>query len=352
LNFWNISYAQPMFLPLSIEDAAAFSLLVYHDKDNEPEIPDGYQLLCKCPPELQSKNYYGEAYYRLIYHTYPDGTKSTTPTSIYIVISHRGTVLNYDNIEDDLRVSLHEAPASFFSSSLKFTNYVHNLVKMRFSENKNSAVVTYIHVGHSLGAIHAELNYAYQYSMSETDGSYHQTYEISFESPGSKPIMEPLIDRGDISTTFRYYSPGSVAIDGDINLINTANDQITPPEYIYDYSFFDSTPIIKSQMNPIDFKYFSTYYTKYQHSMINIYNYIKKHGSNPSENLPDTTGALSAYEYYKNYYYGPTYHERTIYWDHVFSTYWNFHDEIHSGYGNDFYAYKKHMIENYLNVIQ
>jgi hypothetical protein len=39
---------------LSEKDAAAFALLVYHDKGNEPNIPDDFTLLCKYPIEMQN----------------------------------------------------------------------------------------------------------------------------------------------------------------------------------------------------------------------------------------------------------------------------------------------------------
>jgi hypothetical protein len=151
---------------LSEKDAAAFALLVYHDEGNEPDIPDGFTLLCKCPIEMQSKNYYGEAYYRIEYAYYSDGRK--IPAGVTVVIVHRGTILTKDNLEDDLQVALKIAPDAYFTGSKPFTNYVSSLAYSKFPYSEGFFTHHFVHVGHSLGAIHAELNYVSQRMLIST----------------------------------------------------------------------------------------------------------------------------------------------------------------------------------------
>jgi hypothetical protein len=324
------------------KDAAAFSLLVYRDQINPPPIPDGFILLCQCPLEFQNKDYYGEAYYRLEYDTNSDGHKTDKPIGVTVVIAHRGTVLKTDNLIDDLQVTLKMAPNSFFTSSKPFTDYVRTLAYSKFPYSEGFATHTFIHTGHSLGAIHAELNYVYQ-----TKNDYGNVYAITFESPGSKEIIVGLILTNILSSgTLLWWTGSSVEIiNADINCINTLNHQISRVWRInHGYDFVN---VPKMNVSPVDIKYFMTLFTYDQHSMEKIYDYFKN-GGQLFIHRDYPVGIENAFKYYKTYY-PESNKEHRDYWDQAFKLYWDNHNEIHAAYGNSLDNYREYMIRHHLS---
>lgn len=321
------------------KDAAAFSLLVYQDEANQPSIPDGFTLLCKCPLEFQNKDYYGEAYYRLEYGIYLDGHKTDKPVGVTVVIAHRGTILKADNLSDDLQIALRMAPDSFFTSSKPFTDYVRALVYSRFPYSDGFFTHTFIHTGHSLGAIHAELNYANQ-----INDNLSGTYAVTFESPGSKEIIENLILTNLLPRNALKLSESVEIINADINVINTSNQQVSAPLRIN--PGYDFINIPKIDVSPIDIKYFSTFFTIDQHNMAKIFNYFKNGGA-IIDCGPYPEGIINAFKYYKTYDPNVDKGHRD-YWDQAFKVYWDHHSEIHAEYGNNLDSYREYMIRHHL----
>ncbi len=341
----------------SEKDAAAFSLLAYQDEENQPSIPDGFALLCKCPLEFQNKDYYGEAYYRLEYGIYPDGHKTDKPVGVTVVIAHRGTILKTDNLSDDLLVALKMAPDSFFMSSKPFTDYVRSLVNSKFPYSDGFFTHTFIHTGHSLGAIHAELNFVFQ----KKDDRFGNIYATTFESPGSKEIIKSFILSNLLPSTSLCDIWSIEIVNTDINLINTANEQAYLPWRISPgYNFIN---IPKIDISPIDIKYFSTLFTLDQHNMAKIYNYFKNGGNlmasrdHSKEYVSNSAcdavsdypvGIINAFKYYK--IYDPEWHkEHRDYWNQAFKVYWDNHNEIHAEYGNNLDTYREYMIRHHLS---
>ena len=323
---------------LSRKDAAAFALLAYHDEANNPDIPDGFTLLCQCPIEMQSKNYYGEAYYRIDYAYYSDGRK--IPAGVTVVIAHRGTILTKDNLEDDLQVALKIAPDAYFTGSKPFTNYVSSLVYSKFPYKEGFFTHHFVHVGHSLGAIHAELNYVSQRKNEWSDNMFATT----FESPGSKEIMTGLISIGELSTSSLYWASSIEIINTDVNAINSFNEQAGIILWIRPGYHFTHIP--KIDFPPTDFKYFLTAFTLDQHSMLNIYKFLKNDGQ--IDNVGSfPVGINNAYKYYLTYFPSLDNAHRD-YWNEAFKDYWDNHSEIHAEYNNDFINYRDYEIKHHL----
>lgn len=325
----------------SEKDAAAFSLLVYQDEENQPSMPDGFALLCKCPLEFQNKNYYGEAYYRLEYGIYPDGHKTDKSVGVTVVIAHRGTILKTDNLSDDLLVALKMAPDSFFMSSKQFTDYVRSLVYSKFPYGDGFLMYRFMHTGHSLGAIHAELNYLYHRSKEPLG----YIYATTFESPGSKEIIEGLMLTNSLPAASLAWASSIEIINTDINVINTANQQASFPYRISPgYNFLN---IPKINISPIDIKYFATFFSIDQHNMTKIYNYFQK-GGDFIDCGPYPAGIINAFNYYK--IYNPTIDQgHRDYWNQAFKVYWDNHNEIHTDYGDKFDNYREYMIRHHLS---
>ena len=149
------------------KECSALALDVYRDADRPP-LPEGYQLLCDCPKELQHDDYFGAAYYVVI-----------DDRSVSVVIAHRGTKINFGNLIDDLLLALEIAPEAYELSSKPFTEYVINQANEKFPKGTR---LSYVFTGHSLGSIHAELCMASKCELDEFSA-------ITFESPGSKPII-------------------------------------------------------------------------------------------------------------------------------------------------------------------
>lgn len=334
---------------ISYKDAAAFSLLVYHDQKDEVSVPDGFFLLCTCPIWLQNKNYYGEAYYKYAINE----SNGQEMKRVTIVITHRGTILKSGNLEDDLLVALHAAPESFILSSRKFTEYVIDLAYKKFTREDGFWIHNFVHVGHSLGAIHAELNNIEQ-TIKSLMNPFTDIQAIVFESPGSRKIIESLMITKDMLGNSLYWGDTTV-INSDINLINSFNQQAHYRKVRRIYTGYTLMNIPGIDINPIDIKYFSSIFTADQHSMSKIYKYFKN-GGDVNYNHNDygyIYGVKDAFEYYKTYceksdiHYADIHHRN--YWDMVLKDYWDRHDQMHSQYNNSFLEYKQYTIDHHLN---
>lgn len=323
---------------LTETDAAAFALLVYHDKP-QPSVPVGFTLLCQCPLSLQNKNYYGEAYYRLDYAT----GHHVQPYGVTVVIVHRGSILSLYNIVDDFLIAFQKTPDSFLMSSKLFTDYVSSMVYEKFPHAVGFSAHQFFHVGHSLGAIHAELNYVYQ-----REKLLDHVHAIVFESPGSKEIMERLMFKGKLADSALWWAEEIKIINADINVINSFNQQVSMVARISPgYNFIN---IPKVDLSPVDLKYFATLFTLDQHSMEKIYNYFM-HGGHILNMESYPVGIMSAFRYYKNYY--PVFNKaHRDYWDQVLQVYWDRHHEIHAKYNNSESNYREYIISHYLLLVR
>lgn len=301
---------------------STFALNVYQDNNIKP-IPDGYQLLCDCPPEMQQDNYFGQAYY---------STSSIGSGIVEVVIAHRGTELNFGNIVDDLLLALKIAPEAYELSSKPFTDYVEKLIRTKFP----SSNFIFVHTGHSLGAIHAELCTAYQYPKVRIIDA---VVCISFESPGSKPIINALVEKGELNKNL-YMLPFLITTENaDVNVITCCNEHITQPNMCpvgYDIGTLKSFPIDKLD--------WVLKFSLDQHKMIKMYNYWHRTEKNPNIEVKKSTwpvGFDAGYQYYK------TYSNHPLYWDSVLTKYWDDNPDLQSAYNGDYGKYYQELKNEY-----
>jgi hypothetical protein len=302
-----------------IKECAAFSLEVYRDKDRPP-IPPGFIWLCDCPTELQNDSYFGAAYY------FP-----VTDEMFHVVIAHRGTVLTFGNIMDDLLLALQIAPDAFELSAKPFTKYVKNLLTSKFPK----IFSIYVHTGHSLGAIHTELCVANESA---------NALGVTFESPGSKPIIVDLVSKGKlpidaIARACLYVN----TYNADVNAVNSCNEQISMQVSLCrrEYSFGTSTLL------PMDRIYYISEFTLDQHSMLKMYLHWQRVGEEKSatglkskENRVASwpIGFSAGYSYYMKYSNHPDY------WDAALRSFWDKNPDVQAAYKgkySDYYAYMK-----------
>lgn len=317
---------------ISILEAATFAKLIYHE-NNAPTIPLGFSLLCESPSLFRRHHYYGEAYYRVSYEKGDD-----QPSTVTVVITHRGTEINMDNLYDDLLIGMKSVPTAFLTSSKPFTDYVRNRVFSTFPTIKQ---LKFVHVGHSLGAIHAELNHVYQRDIQHDPF----VFTITFENPGSKDILKQLIKFSVLNKHSIQADHAITTINADINAINSLNDQLSPTvlQIRPGYHFF---PILNVNLSPIDIRYFLTLFTFDQHSMDHLYQYLKKGGSAIRLGV-FPVGLRQAYAYYKTYHPIDD-HDHQRYWEAALKHYWDQHPHMHKDYAYQYDAYHDYMIAHHL----
>lgn len=305
-------------IPQYNDEYSALALDVYRDKDRPP-IPSYLTWLCDCPPELQSKDYFGAAYY------------ANSGDYVHIYIAHRGTILSFENLIDDLLIALGKAPRTFESNAKPFIEYVKKQVSSKLPQKKISVIN---HTGHSLGAILAELFVAL--------GS--DSYSVSgrtFESPGSKPIIKDLMNQGKLPRDALARTQSLVTIyNADVNVINSCNEQATDLRaYLcsvgYDFSSIQS-------IFPVSIAYYLTKFTPDQHSMLKMYRFMQ--GTVHWETFPqDVAGLGYGYSFYKKY---QDYRHR-YYWDAALKIYWDTNLDIQKQYHGDYGAYRSFMLKTY-----
>lgn len=302
--------------------AAYFSLITYKEEALNV-VPANYHLLATCPSKLQKENYYGESYYTV-----------SSNNAVTVFIAHRGSVYSYHDIESDFWIYEGKTPSSFNEGAMPFVDHVTQTAKEKFPNQP----IVFVHTGHSLGSIHAELAYAYQNSKI-TD----PIFAISFENPGSKPIMEDAISRGYVRKDALSLTEHVEIYNTDANAINTCNPHFKAPNWINVGYQFNAT----IDEMPTDYTYFITTFTPSQHSIINIVNkfdantvvYDKKEYPN---------GRSKAYDFYLTYDINPVHQD---YWDKAIADYWDKHQKIHSKYNNNFAAFKQEMIDTKLTRV-
>ena len=306
--------------------SAHFSLIAYNEKEVKYILPVGYKQFCVCPEAQQENDYYGESYY----HINPD-------ESVTIVITHRGTVLSLDNIFNDIKVALGSMPPSFKSSAIPFTRMVVAEAQKQFV----GKTCHFIHTGHSLGAILAELSFAYHHSHLDEN-----VYAISFESPGSLPLLQDAIDKNLIQASVLALKDRVEIYNGDINLINSHNPHFKTPHNIdLGYTFDDEL----IDLFPTFVEYFYTSFTKSQHSIVKIYKHFTGEDSKIYRLADYPVGRQEAFEYYMTFNKNPA-HQR--YWEEVIKHYWDTHDDTQTSYDNKFADFRSYVIDQLTRIQQ
>lgn len=310
-----------LLTPYDGDVLSAFASIAYIE--DAPPVPEGYTWLCDCPKKMQSKDYFGTAYYR----------QDPESGIIDVVIAHRGTVNSAYNVLDDLRILLKSTPKAWEEGSKPFTDYVVNLINTTFPKSTKH----YAQVGHSLGAIHADLCFAYQAQNTALD-----TLQcVTFENPGSKPMIEDLVkDKTFKSSTINDICHQAYIYNADVNAINSCNKQlgktIFPCKVGYQFQ--------ASDLSPVTFEYYLANFTVDQHHIANFYNLF--HTQPPvvlNQQKTWSAGIQAGFDYYRLYTNHPDY------WDLALKNYWDNCEAVRNTYENDYDAYHKDMIDTYLS---
>ncbi|KIE06171.1 hypothetical protein NF27_BK00920 [Candidatus Jidaibacter acanthamoeba] len=205
--------------------AAKFSNIVYNDanplyKDGGYLNLEGWELL-ESSKNRDENGYFGAAF----------GANNT------IIIAHRGTeVGSLDDIKNDISI-FYNKPLTQLPYALKFSKFV---------ENKYNSIFSYLHTGHSLGGL-----------LAEVVGLSLKQPVISFEAPGAYQAANAVLNdpdkiKGDNITT--YFT--------DPNFINTHGKHIANNFYKVDY-FTNPTGVELTDY---------IIYSVKQHSMENLMN--------------------------------------------------------------------------------
>ena len=311
-------------------ECATFSLYVYRDQD-QPPLPDGWSVLLDCPSELQHEGYYGIAFI--------NATTVAGETFYDVVIAHRGTVITKDDIWNDVEIFLGWIPDQFSKGAYLFDEYVRQYMQQTYPDPIPSPDINYsiTHTGHSLGAALAELCVA---SSVRFMTSNEPATGMTFESPGSKPIIVDMESKGELPVGALLWAQNNVLTTlADVDAVNTCNEQVASQSYSigatpigYDYAA-DSTDA--GIMPPGITLYFANYTISDQHKMVKMYQYwreseeyefVKKESA---QDTPWPIGLENGYMCYSNY------DLRQYYWDGYIQYIWDNHPEIHQEYNND-----------------
>lgn len=342
---------------------AAFALDVYRDK-HRPALPADWLTLCDCPSAYQKKGYFGAAYYRM-----------QTAGQMTVIIAHRGTA-NLKGVYEDVRYLLLEksVPPQFSEGAQPFINYVREQLQQQFPDMN----ITVAFAGHSLGATLAEISLAYaQSTFGLADSHYDAEGNLlgercweaayTFESPGSAPIMDKMLQQNEISTVVRTQIADDLFIyNADVDAINTCMPHQTLRLLTLDvgYSWISlkdgSYPLAPTAL------YFLLNFTiKDQHGMQKIYDFFQNPTDvfakdRPTPELIWPQNAWAAYQLYGTYEGISSTSSHTQYWDGFNNSVdeaigyiqrvWDTHPEIHMQYENAyniFYAdYKQALIDH------
>jgi hypothetical protein len=132
-----------------------------------------------------------------------------------VVIAHRGTDLkNLATLKADLQIAGRNVPDQY-TNAKKFVSQV-------MANSQKIASPVYFQTGHSLGAILAELAAA-----------EFNTNAVTFESPGSRPIIQKMASGAQLKTYLANADAKVSTYNAAPNMINTVNGHVGTLYRIY-----------------------------------------------------------------------------------------------------------------------
>lgn len=162
---------------------ATFSLDSYQKPEDNVVLPDGWQT-------FRTSDSYGLStggYFGIVYIN-----NNVTPKQL--VVAHRGTSPDFPDIVNDLILALEQVPLQFTNNAVPFITAIKNELGTALPQYQ----ITF--TGHSLGAVLAELSAAKE-----------NVKAVTFDSPGSKPIIENMVSDSTL--------PNSALIQANQNVI-------------------------------------------------------------------------------------------------------------------------------------
>lgn len=293
-----------------------------------PEFISEYKLYNTFKPGPADQGYYGACFVRVDEF---EGKKS-----VDIVFSHRGTILNLNNIIDDLRIVLGYPPETYKVA----LNYITNTINELARQYGANAINCIENTGHSLGGVIADLLSLKLYA---TMSSQYDFYSTTFECPGSKAATLAYIKKGELPNKVlgfaKEYCQNFV---NDINIINCCQEQVGINNKLlpqtYDFHYGRRALAIPDQSNCLKNFYYLFTYVADQHRIIKIYESIKDE-ADWEEDIPYPVGVGNSYRAYLDY------KSRQHYWDSYMKELWKTDPKQREDFKGKYKNYVLHFID-------
>lgn len=263
-----------------------FSEDVYLKSGRRP-IPADWQEFKNPDFYFSGWGYYGKCY-----------IKQEELNHYQVIFSHRGTIFSIKNLLEDLYIALDAVPSAY-TRALEF---IKSTLKLLISSKSSDTTFIVSHTGHSLGA-----------AIAEIVGAFRDESVVSLESPGTRDMIQKLVENGILSQNTLQKTAGKVIqLMADVNFINTYNNQVSLPytcilkPYNLEPNFNWAATIIEKLMTPAahigeyyyDNPYYYTTYALSQHMVDNFSAYLEE--KEPILQTSWPVGLANGYKAYKS----------------------------------------------------
>lgn len=320
---------------LSIFEAAAFALDVYRDV-NRPALPNGWRLYLDYTPEEHDRDYFGACYINTI--TFPGAPEILTR----VVFAHRGTIFKFGDFVSDFILALGDVPNQFLYAK-KFYDLAVLKLKNDFPSESGEIEQIAVQSGHSLGAVISEIMCV----ATAGSNSLPITTCYSFESPGSKPIIENMVKEGSLLplNALQIAAQSCCITQTHYDFVNTCNEQVVSSvntlNIPFNYNVLAGPVKIVPKEYLLNIYYIIGYSFLDQHKIQHIYDYLSQGGEIGLTAWP--FGFENGYESYRSYT------KLKYYWDGYIKICWDTHPEIQAAYQGDYSKYNDYFISEYLS---
>ncbi len=321
-------------------ELVTFAYDVYRDKVRPP-LPARWRQYLDFQPNKGDCGYFGACYIASI-------TNPITGEELFLsaVIAHRGTVISFADIIQDIEIAMGHIPGQF-AVAKQFTDEVMSKIADEFSRSLDDVSYLVSHTGHSLGAI---LSQAVGTATVPDDFVEMPLTRkvLGVESPGAMPIIRQLVQSGDIASNKLPYLENIDVIQVGYNIINTCNQQVNnqvayldiiPDET--DTQYYDHIPPFISK----DF-FLNTYYlesfTRIEHSIARIYLHFQSTSSYLTDFRVWPAGFQAGYDAYRSTQRGDTY------WHYYIEMCWQENPQLEKPFPS-FAEYRDFFIKHCLN---
>lgn len=309
-------------------EKAAMCAYVYGDFEL-PDFINGYQLYNTSIPGPSDQGYYGVCFITV--------DESSPIRTVDIVFAHRGTIFNFQNLLDDLRIAMGYAP-EVYKVALKYVTTTINAIAKKYG----AANIEYIdNTGHSLGGLLSDL---VTLKLASSMSSHYQFASTTFENPGAKAATEQLIRQKDLPASVLPFAKDACwNFSNDINVINCCQEQVgtnnalLPRQYRYFHD--DRHPSVPKSSSCVTNPYYLLSYVADQHSIIKTYESVREEADWESE-VTYPVGLKNAYKAYLNY------SERKSYWNDYMKIVWDTDAKLRDQFNGVYKNYVSYFIDN------
>lgn len=316
-NIFEIDKTSALDVPISVAECAELSLRIYDEIP--PRLP-GWELISFLDDE--ATGYRGACYGR---HLLTNNT--------LIIFVNRGTVINIENIISDIQIALEQVPLQCASAMELAGTVSENLKQIYKGKEDLLRFMRFVITGHSLGGVLTDCNASIG------------VHSITFDNPGSKQIVKKIAEsRGASADMVQAYicaiKEWCHAYQAGVNVINTCNEQLghvfAMSNLSCNYHVIGAEMPLPEKIRPIF--YLNPYYLSYslldQHSILNIYKYLKAGGT---FNLNDE----HPYGFNKGYVAYLDQDLRGEYWEGYIKLCWDLYPEVQVKFMFNFERFKE-----------